>query len=53
MEEWDNVAWFQHDWVWEAEAWLLGLALAAAVAWFVDGYRKYGYWHDKDDKEEE
>ncbi len=53
MEEWNNVAWFQHDWVWEAGAWLLGLSLAAAVAWFVDGYRKYGCWHDKDDKEEE
>jgi len=53
MTEWDNVAWFQQDWVWELGGWMLGAALFASIVWFIDGYRKYGYWRKKKDGEDE
>lgn len=53
MSEWDNVSWIQKDWVWELGGWILGVALFAAVVWFIDGYRKYGYWRKKDEGEKD
>lgn len=46
----DNIAWFQQDWCLPALITFLAVALVAAVAWFVDGVRKYGYWlHDEEE----
>ena len=53
MSEWDNVAWFQQSWVLEVGGWVLGAALFAAIVWFIDGYRKYGYWREKKNEEED
>lgn len=49
--EWDNVSWFQHDWVWEAGGVILVLALIGTIVWFIDGIRQYAYWRKDDDEE--
>ena len=43
MDEWHNLAWYQQEWVPVAGGAALGIALIAAIVWFVDGVRKYGY----------
>lgn len=48
MSEWDNIAWFQQDWVLPFLLSFLTAALIGAVAWFVDGVRQYGYWLHED-----
>jgi hypothetical protein len=53
LSKWDNVAWFQQEWVWELGGWLLGLAFSAALLWFIDGYNRYGYWKDEEDLNEQ
>lgn len=50
---WDNVAWFQNEWVWDVGAGVLCLALVVSVIWFIDGVRKYGYWWNEEEENDE
>ena len=52
MDEWHNLAWYQQEWVPVAGGAALGIALIAAIVWFVDGVRKYAYWWKKDSEDE-
>lgn len=56
MDDWHYGSWLQEMYMTgklTIPAIIFGvLALVGAIIYFVDGIRKYGYWFQKDDKEE-
>lgn len=53
MSEWHNESWIQSPLLIPAIWGILLTCLAAAVAWFIDGVRRYGYWLHKGGKDGE
>ncbi len=52
MDDWNGTPWFYQDWVPVAGGVILGLAVIAAVIWFIDGIRQYGCWLHKEEGDE-
>ena len=48
MDRWYNESWIQSPLVIPIIVCVLGISFVAAVIWFIDGVKKYGYWFHRD-----